>query len=152
MQDALIWLDRFGKVCAQEVQRKPADQRAIHEKLGARMLTGLRGNVSGMLNDAHGHVAGWQSKYVGSGGGYAAVRAIDSSTGPNSPGAITNYLENGHAIRRPRGRSPGYRPRVRVLYVSGHGFYDAYRGQLSKMLQTEVRNWGREVTSRISGV
>lgn len=152
MQDAVIYLRRFGAACKAETERKHADQRAIHDKLGARMLAGVRGNVAGRLNDARGRVAGWQQKYIGTGGGYAAVRAVDSSTGPNSPGAITNYNENGHAIRRPSGHAPGYRPRIHVLYVNGRGFYDAYRAQLPRMLQVEVDYWGRAVATRLSGV
>lgn len=152
MQDMTVWLRKFGAACEREVQHKRADQRAIHERLGAQMLTGVRGNVAGMLNDAHGHVAGWQQKYIGSGGGYAAVRATDTASGPNSPGAITNYNENGHAIRRPKGKTPRYRPRIYMLYVNGRGFYNAYRGQLNRMLQAEVDRWGNSVATRISGV
>ena len=152
MQDAQIFLHRFGEACTAEVRRKRADQRAIHERLGARMLSGVRGNIAGRVNDAHGKIAGWQAKYVGSGGGYAAVRAVDTSTGAKSPGAITNYLENGHARRPPSGKNPRYVPRIHVLYIAGRGFYDAYRPQLYKMLQVEVDYWGRAVATRLTGV
>ena len=144
-------LRQFGKRCDAEVKRKRADQRAIHERLGARMQTAVRGQIRGKINDAHGHISGWQTKYIGSGGGYVAIRATDISSGSNSPGAITNYLENGHAIRRPGGRSPRYRPRIKVLYVSGRGFYNAARPSLPRMLQSEVDRWGREVAGRLGG-
>lgn len=134
-----------------EAQRHRADQREIHERLAARMLTAVRGQIHGLLNDAHGRVAGWQDKCVGSGGGYAAVRPIASSSGANSPGAITNYLENGHAIRSPGANAARYKPRIKVLYVNGRGFYNAARRALPRMLQREVEQWGNDVASRLGG-
>lgn len=144
-------LRQFAKRCDAEVKRKRADQRAIHERLGARMQAGVRGQIRGKINDAHGHISGIQARVVGSGGGYAAARSSGTDSGPNSLNAITNYLENGHAIRRPSGRNPRYRPRIKVLYVSGRGFYNAARPSLPHMLQSEVDRWGREVAGRLEG-
>lgn len=151
MADGARDLRRLANLFDAEVRRKRADQRAIHERLGARMQAGVRGQIRGRINDAHGHVAGWQEKYIGSGGGYAAVRPTNSSSGPDSPGAITNYLENGHARRRPSGRAKRYRPRIKVLYVNGRGFYSAARPTLARMLQSEVTRWGDEVATRLGG-
>lgn len=134
-----------------EVQRKSHDQRAIHERLGARMISGVRGQIAGRLNDANGHVSGWQHKYVGTGGGYAAVRPAGGRSGAESPGAITNYLDNGHAIRRTGGGAKRYKARIRTLYVSGRGFYSAVRPALARMLQSEVERWGADVAGRLEG-
>lgn len=144
-------LRQFAKRCDAEVKRKRADQRAIHERLGARMQSEVRSQIRGKINDAHGHISGVQARVVGSGGGYAAVRPSGTDSGPNSLNAITNYLENGHAIRRPSGRNPRYRPHIKMLYVSGRGFYNAARPSLPHMLQSEVDRWGREVASRLEG-
>lgn len=151
MQEAIIWLKHFARKCDAEAQRQHIDQRAIHERLGARMQTAVRGQIRGKINDAHGHISGIQARVVGSGGGYVAVRPSGTDSGPDSLNAITNYLENGHAIRRPDGRSLRYRPRIKVLYVSGRGFYAAVRPSLPRMLQSEVDRWGREVASRLEG-
>lgn len=151
MAQGVNGLRQFADRCDAEVARKRADQRAIHERLGARMQTAVRGQIRGKINDAHGHISGIQGRVVGSGGGYAAVRAAGTDSGPDSLNAITNYLENGHAIRSPSGRSPRYRPRIHVLYVSGRGFYNAARSSLPRMLQSEVDNWGREVAGRLEG-
>lgn len=151
MADGAQDLRRLANRFDAEVRRKRADQRAIHERLGARMQAGVRGQIRGRLNDAHGTVAGWQEKYIGSGGGYSAVRPTNSSSGPDSPGAITNYLENGHARRMPSGRAKRYRPRIKVVYVSGRGFYNAVRPTLARMLQSEVTRWGDEVATRLGG-
>ena len=144
-------LRQFAKRCDAEVKRKRADQRAIHERLGARMQSEVRSQTRGKINDAHGHISGVQARVVGSGGGYAAVRPSGTDSGPDSLNAITNYLENGHAIRRPSGRNPRYRPRIKMLYVSGRGFYNAARPSLPHMLQSEVDRWGREVAGRLEG-
>ncbi len=144
-------LRQFAKRCDAEVKRKRADQRAIHERLGARMQSEVRSQIRGKINDAHGHISGVQARVVGSGGGYAAVRPSGTDSGPNSLNAITIYLENGHAIRRPSGRNPRYRPHIKMLYVSGRGFYNAARPSLPHMLQSEVDRWGREVAGRLGG-
>ena len=144
-------LRQFAKRCDTEVKRKRADQRAIHERLGARMQSEVRSQIRGKINDAHGHISGVQARVVGSGGGYAAVRPSGTDSGPDSLNAITNYLENGHAIRRPSGRSPRYRPYIKMLYVSGRGFYNAARPSLPHMLQSEVDRWGRKVAGRLEG-
>lgn len=151
MAQDLDGLRQFGKRCDAEVKRKRADQRAIHERLGARMQVEVRGQIRNKVNDDESHIRGIQAWVVGSGGGYVAVRPSGTDSGPDSLNAITNYLENGHAIRRPDGRSPRYRPRIKVLYVDGRGFYAAVRPSLPRMLQSEVDRWGREVASRLEG-
>ena len=151
MAQDLDGLRQFGKRCDAEVKRKRADQRAIHERLGARMQVEVRGQIRNKVNDDESHIRGIQAWVVGSGGGYAAVRPSGTDSGPDSLNAITNYLENGHAIRRPSGHSLRYRPRIKVLYVSGRGFYNAARPSLPRMLQSEVDRWGREVAGRLGG-
>ena len=76
--------------------------RKFHEELAADMQKTVRANITGVgITDNHGKVRGWQEKYVGSYGGYAAVRprksteAEKENKSASSPGAITNYLENG---------------------------------------------------------
>ena len=79
------------------------------------------------LNDSHGKIKGFQDAAIGSLGGYAAVRASKASSGDdNGPGAITNYLENGHRVRKP-GKT---KPRAKMLRVPGYGFYATSRSKL----------------------
>ena len=135
-------LQRFARTLTQERQRIRADRRALHERLGARMLTGVRGQIRGKLNDAHGHIRGVQAWVVGSGGGYAAVRASGTDSGPNSLNAITNYLENGYETRLPSGK---------VVRVAGRKFYDGVRPSQERMLQSEVDRWARDIVRRLEG-
>lgn len=115
----------------------PNKRRAFHEEAAVVLKEMVDKNISASLNDSHGTIRGWQERNVGSGGGYAAVRAMKGMTGANSPGAITNYLENGHKIRTPTGRAKRQRQsRARVAYVDGRHFYqNAYRQAESRMLQ-----------------
>lgn len=80
----------------------PEMRKKVHEEIGADILKIVRKNIGRSINDAHGKIRGWQENYVGSRGGYAAVRPIGGK-GPksydDSPGAITNYLEVGHTAR-----------------------------------------------------
>ena len=105
----------------------PNGRRQLHEEVGKAVLQDVRANIDASLNDANGHIKGIQEHHVGSGGGYAAVRAVRGK-GPHgnsdSPGAITNYLENGHAIRRPSGKAKRRRKsRATKPYVDGRHFY-----------------------------
>lgn len=102
----------------------PNARKQLHEEYAAMAKELVDANIKATVNDPSGKVSGWQEARVGSGGGYAAVSATASSTGKNSPGAITNYLENGHAIRKPSGKDPHYRPRIHVAgRVDGRHFY-----------------------------
>lgn len=155
MAQGVNGLRQFGRRCEAEVARKRADQRAIHERLGARMQTAVHGKIAGMMNNARGgrdKVAGWQKLYIGTGGGYAAVRPVSPPTGKGSPGAITNAIVSGHDIRRPSGRAKRrYKSEIHVLRVNGINFYDAVRSELPDMLQAEVDRWGDEMAARLEG-
>ena len=94
-----------------------------------------------------GKIAGWQGQYVGSGGGYAAVRAIKGDVGDNSPGAITNYLETGHPVRKP-GKT---KPRAKQLRVQGYHFYDAAKAKLMEIATEEAKKFLQEIADRLQG-
>lgn len=108
----------------------PEGRRRLHDEIGAAILEDVRANItSSGINDSRGRIRGYQEHYVGSGGGYAAVRAV-KGMGPSgyddSPGAITNYLENGHRIRQPSGTAKRRRKgRAKKPYVDGFHFYAA---------------------------
>lgn len=114
------------------LKRWPQMKAAALKEMGEAALDIVRFNasVSGMKHDG-GPIPGWQEYYIGSRLGYVAVRARGSTSGggvgANSAGAITNYTENGHRIRRPSAlKRDGYRyrPRVKVAAVRGYHYYD----------------------------
>lgn len=86
-----------------EIFRKiPESRRELHERLSKMLKEEVDKAIdeSG-LNDSRGKIKNWQEARIGSKGGYAAIRPLKGRglVGPNSPGAITNYLEYGHRVR-----------------------------------------------------
>ena len=75
-------LSELRRTFQQARQSIPQLQRAAHERLGQVVQRTVRGNISTSLNDSHGKIASWQDVFVGSGGGYVAVRAGNISYGP----------------------------------------------------------------------
>lgn len=145
-------LNKLDKDLNAILRELPEMRRELHERIAevikAEVDTQI---VQSGLNDRHGQIRQWQESRVGSGGGYAAVRAVAGLTGPNSPGAITNYLENGHRIRRPSGRNPKYRPRIRKPYVDGYHFYRAARNTVESKAIAEAEKFVKEVTEKLEG-
>lgn len=105
----------------------PEERRALHEQLAEMAKEEVDSAIASSVGDSSGKIADWQESHVGSGGGYAAVRAQTGTTGSESPGAITNYLENGHKIPRPSGTAKHYKPAIKTPYVEGRHFYEHSR-------------------------
>lgn len=124
-------IDGLDRAFTDLLREFPEMRRELHRELAAEAKKEVDAAISSSgLNDSRGNVRRWQVAHVGSGGGYAAVRAASEKegggTGPDSAGAVTNYLEGGHNIRPPSG-AEGYRPRIRVVYVNGYHFYQTAR-------------------------
>ena len=125
------YLEQLDKDLAKVLRESKASRRELHEQIAEAAKKAVDGQIAeatkkaadgqtgGGLNDEHGKIRRWQVKHVGTGGGYAAVRPVGGITGRDSPGAITNYLENGHKIR-PAGKT---KSRLNVAYVDGRHFY-----------------------------
>lgn len=98
----------------------PEIKREFLDGLGGKMLSTVRGNISGT-----GKVQSWQEARVGSRSGYAAVSAkANTEYRDYAVGYVTNAIENGHRIRSPSGQAKErYRPRIRQAHVPGRYFY-----------------------------
>lgn len=107
----------------------------ILPELADKMLSTVKGNVSRSLHDGNGKISGWQALSLHK--GYAAVRPVNGNVGASSPGAITNYLESGHRIRRPSGVRKRYTPRVHVGRVQGRHFYRS-SGEMVETMAAEA--------------
>lgn len=84
---------------AKRLEGFPATLRAsraeFFEEAGQELLGAVKRRIGGT-----GRVAGVQDRYIGSGKGYAAVRAkAKTELNGYAAGYITNALENGHAAR-----------------------------------------------------
>lgn len=149
MQEISRSLNGLSAQLERVLTRAPELQREIHEKLGAQLLTAVRQRapislkghrISATEYHARGTLRNWQSKYIGSRGGYAAIRATDEPKGNNGAGAITNYVENGHRSRvggmyasrrtKRRWRQRGA-PRS---FVNGRGFYHSTQADAERLL------------------
>lgn len=136
----------------------PELRRAAHERLGQVVQRTVRGNISTSLNDSHGKIASWQDIFVGSGGGYVAVRAATSPAGRDGAGAVTNYLENGHVKRRKRTYVRKQTRNVRIIraqasnnWVEGRHFYQKSKSSLKREVQQEAENILNQLVSSLGG-
>lgn len=147
--------------------RAPEQQRALHERLGETLLDDVRHRAPISIKGhslGHGeyHERGtlrrWQTKYIGSKGGYAAIRAAETPKGVNGAGAITNYVENGHRVGRAGyGGSARTRRRRRqygmippLSFVNGRGFYHAAHATAARLLTQAAERWADEIARELS--
>ena len=122
------------------------------DEAGDALLSAVRSNITASgINDARGHVRAWQRKYMGSGGGYVAVRADNSSTGKNSPGAITNYLESGHKGRMPSGRSGRYEARIKTGRARAFGFYKSSADEAQRLAEDIAKKMEEALAGALNG-
>lgn len=68
-------LAKIGKGIDELLKEAPNMRRKLHEQMGDVAYNAVMQEVSRSTQRHTGNLQRWQSKYVGSGGGYAAVRA-----------------------------------------------------------------------------
>lgn len=129
-------------------------KRDLHDRVGAAVLEEVRRNIDASgINDANGHIKGYQTSVTGSGGGYAAVRAVrglGQHGSSDSPGAVTNYLEGGHQIRKPSGKAKRRRKgRIKKAYVDGFHFYGSTESSAEQIAISEAERFADEITARL---
>ncbi len=137
----------------------PQKRRELHERLGQMMQEEVDAQIAQAGFKGGGErLKSWQETEVGSGGGYAAVRPTKDVTGSNSPGAITNYNEAGHKVRKPGalkvhrgGGKYRYRPKIKVPYVDGKHFYDAARRNVESQAIRIVEDFADEIVKELGG-
>lgn len=146
-----ISLKDFEKQLDDLLKKMPQKRRELHETVAKRAQEEVRAQIRAKLNDGEGHVQGWQEASVGSGGGYGKVKPQKGETGRDSPGAITNYLENGHKTRRTQ-RPDSERSRCEIrrsqnsrLRVEGRKFYAQARKRVQAMLNEEAEKLVQEL-------
>ena len=119
------------------------------EEAGTSLLSDVRGRIGGT-----GKIAGVQEFYVGTGKGYAAVRAkAKTDIGKYAAGYITNALENGHAIREATGKAKRERrSRAKVSRVPGKYMYRNTAAQeLDQLAETGARRIEELVAKKLEG-
>lgn len=145
-------LDKLERDLNDLLSEIPSAKKELHEKIADIIKKEVDKEIlTSGLNDSTGKIKGWQESVVGSLGGYAAVHAESGKTGANSPGAITNYLENGHKIRSPKGKAKYYKPRIKKPYVDGYHFYKSANHSVESKAIAEAELFAQELKKRLEG-
>lgn len=119
------------------------------EEAGTSLLSDVRGRIGGT-----GRIAGVQEFYVGTGKGYAAVRAkAKTNVGKYAAGYITNALENGHEGRTASGKAKRKRrSRAKASRVPGKYMYRNTAAQeLDQLAETGARRIEELVAKKLEG-
>lgn len=119
------------------------------EEAGTSLLSDVRGRIGGT-----GKIAGVQEFYVGTGKGYAAVRAkAKTDIGKYAAGYITNALENGHEVRTASGKAKRKRrSRAKASRVPGKYMYRNTAAQeLDQLAETGARRIEELVAKKLEG-
>ena len=127
-------LDAVSKRLEQTIKMFPQARREVLEQIGRSALSTVQGNIGG-----RGKVQSWQACHIGTGSGYAAVRAKANTYQETKGGKryavgyLTNAIENGHSVRGPGGKAQRYRPRLKKTRVAGKGAYQATERELERI-------------------
>lgn len=125
----------------------PEERKHLMEELAGVIQSTVAGNIGGA-----GKVQSWQDKFIGSGGGYAAVRAKAKVKHKGyAVGYITNAIENGHEVSKPSGYAKRYRPRLKKTRVPGKGFYAKSRGGVETAATQAAQNLMERLAAELEG-
>lgn len=141
-------LDRLVEKLAKSPQVLQEAKRRAHETAASKLLSAARTEIGGT-----GKVQRWQEAYVGSRGGYAAVRPraktyTEATRGGKryAVGYVTNAINSGH--KYPTSKL-GYRSRAGS--VPGKQFYQRAGAQLPQVAQEAAQQVVRALTDHLGG-
>ncbi len=140
--------DAFWRFWEDAIQRIPDLKREALEAMGRAVLQTVQWQIHlGDVNDEKGRVVSWQEMRTGSRGGYVAVAPspdetvqVTRSGEKTTSRDVTRYLERGHGIPKPSGRTRRYVPRIKTgrTYVPGRLFYSWARVDAGKIALEEA--------------
>lgn len=152
--------DFFWRFWDEVIQRIPDLKREALEAMGKAVLQEVREQIPRRgVNDQQGRVARWQEVRKGDRGGYVAVSPspdetvqVTRSGEKTTSKDVTRYLERGHGIPTPSGRSRRYVPRIasRRTYVPGHLFYSWAKQDAGKIALEKANRLLEQLTSLLS--
>lgn len=137
----------------------PGVLREAKKKAVAAAAPKLKQAVDSKIGGA-GKVRSWQGQFVGSKGGYAAVRPkAKTYTDPTKRGKryavgyVTNAINSGHRFPPPPGKAKRYKPRIKSgrMNVPGRKFYETAEAQLSHIAQETGEQIIQELTQHLEG-
>lgn len=148
------WIDEQIDKMDSLIKEMPELRREAHERIAQRLEAEIRSEIARSAGTSTGKMAEWQEGVVGSGGGYAAVRAKSKTYEETKKGKkyavgyITNAYASGHAIRRPQG-GKHYRSEIKKSYVLGSKVYEKVRPKADRIALEELNNFADEVEKRL---
>ena len=123
----------------QRLAQSPQILREARRKAFEDAAPKLKKEVTGQLGSSR-KVYRWQEAYVGSKGGYAAVRPKARTYAEDDKGRKTRYqvgyvtraINSGHRFPSPSGRNKRYKPRIKSAsqQVPGKHFYQAAQANM----------------------
>lgn len=127
----------------------PEWRREMYEEMGRAVLEDVQRGFG------NGEVSGWQDAVVGSGGGYAAVRAKketftrDGGSGkPYAVGYVTNSIESGH--KQEKGRYvPALGKKLTADRVAGKGVYAGARQRAEQIAYQAAERFVRKIQQKL---
>ena len=148
----------FDKVLNDLLDEFPKMRRELHEELGELAKKEVDSAIPDSFTDENpgggDKIRRWQKIYIGSGGGYAAVRPVGSKdgggVGKNSAGAITNYLEGGHKTRGSKAQKPK-KSSLKVAYVNGYHFYQTARSSVEAKAIKAAEQFANKLAGQLEG-
>ena len=144
---------------AAKLERSPHILREAKRKAFEAAAPKLKSELDHEIGGS-GKVRNWQAAYVGSKGGYAAVRpkaktyAEDSKgrTTRYQVGAVTNAINSGHRFPTPSGKKR-YRARIKIATqrVPGKHFYEAAQGNVPQIAQETAEQVAQTLIHHLEG-
>ncbi|HIT31680.1 MAG TPA: hypothetical protein IAC25_02435 [Candidatus Enterenecus stercoripullorum] len=145
---------------ATRLDRAPEVIREARRQAMEQAAPKLQGLVTAEIGGT-GKVQRWQQAYVGSWGGYAAVRPKAKTFAQDNRGkvtryqvgAVTNAINAGHRFPSPSGRNRDYRPRIRSgqQRVPGRHFYESAQAKVPQVAQEAAQQMADALISHLEG-
>lgn len=156
-----VALRDLSKRLSDIIDAYPDKSWELHDRMGSILLTAVKSEIpveeGPRFRRRPGTVRKFQRKTVGDGGGYVAIRPYRSEKdggvlfgNAKSQDNITVYLNNGHGIRRPSGRDPHYRSRVKHVAVGGYHFYESVREDTEFLCMPIVSEFVEELAKELN--
>lgn len=157
------WIDELIDKMDSLIKEMPELRREAHERIGKRMEAEIDAEIARSAGKRTGKMEEWQENYVGSKGGYAAVRAKAETFEETKEGTkyavgyITNAYVSGHAIRphkkkwkaKPDGTPRKYVSKAKKRYVLGSKVYEKVRPKADRIALEELNRFADEVEKRL---
>ncbi len=152
-----VTIHDLDKYFADLLKKVPEERRDMFEEIAEELLQAVCGRIGGV-----GKVQSWQDAYVGSGGGYAAVRPVADAYDAHgyAVGYVTNAINSGHKQTPGRfvpelfttnsfGHYEATGARLKRKWVSGKNFYEKAQGDAGQIARAAMERFEARIQEAI---